>query len=149
MADRFQGDPKLVLDENGADIIVRGGQPIMDQGLENAVLISLHTREGWCGNVLMREPSQQLGAKYEEALLQPITRTSLNNVRNAAIKALQWLMDSKIASRVEALVKNTTGARIESLILIAPFAGNVLALLDTKNGLNWISQIYDPASEKI
>jgi hypothetical protein len=37
----FQGDPRLFLDKNGAYIAFSGGQPVMDRGFENVVLILL------------------------------------------------------------------------------------------------------------
>ena len=43
MFDRFQGDPRLVLTEEGSEIIWKGGQPVLDQGVENVVLIDLFT----------------------------------------------------------------------------------------------------------
>jgi phage gp46-like protein len=147
--DRYQGDPKLVLDEHGADLIFRGGQPVMDQGLENAALISLHTREGWCGNALTRKPEQRIGSRYELALEQPITLTALNAVRNAALAALQWMIDVKVASRVDVAVSNPQGAALRTLAVIVPPSRDPLILLQSKNGINWISQKLDPASARI
>ena len=44
--DNFQGEPKIFVDKNGAFTKYKGGQPIMDAGLENTVLISLGTKPG-------------------------------------------------------------------------------------------------------
>jgi phage gp46-like protein len=143
--DRYQGDPKLTLDENGADLTFKGGQPEMDRGLENAALISLHTRPGWAGNILFREPAQQIGSGFEESLNAPITLTSFNSIRNAAVAALQWFIDTKLASEVNAGVRNPTGKRVETLIGIKPLTQDPVILLTTKNGLNWIAQKLDPA----
>lgn len=145
MTDRYQGDPKLTLDENGADLTFKGGQPEMDRGLENAALISLHTRPGWAGNVFFRKPSQQIGSKFEEAQRDPITLTAFNNIRNAATVALQWMIDSGLASTVEARTSNPTGKRTDTAVLIKPPTQDPLILLESKNGLNWISQKIDPA----
>jgi phage gp46-like protein len=149
MTDRYQGDPKLILDEHGANLVFRGGQPIMDQGLENAALISLHTREGWCGNVLAREPAQKIGSRYELAQEQPITLTALNAVRQAALDAFQWMIDKRIASRTDVAVSNPQGAALRTLAVIVPPSSDPLILLQTKNGVNWISQKLDPASARI
>lgn len=145
MADRYQGDPKLTLDENGADLVFKGGQPVMDRGLENAALISLHTREGWAGNLFLRKPEEKIGSKYESALDAPITLSAFNNVRNAAKNALQWMIDVKVASQIEARVSNPTGKKIQTAVLIKPPSQDPLILLLTKNGLNWIAQKIDPA----
>jgi phage gp46-like protein len=145
MADRYQGDPKLTLDESGANLTFKGGQPVMDRGLENAALISLHTREGWAGNVFARRPAREIGSKYEESLKAPITLSAFNNVRNAAKLALQWMIDGNVASKVDAAVSNPTGKRIQTAVVIQPPSRDPLVLLLTKNGLNWISQKLDPA----
>lgn len=145
MTDRYQGDPKLTLDENGADLTFKGGQPEMDRGLENAALISLHTRKGWAGNTLIRKPEQRLGSDFEEAQNQPITLTSFNTIRNAALAALQWMIDGKIASKIDVAVRNPTGRKVETAALIRPISQDPLILLTTKNGLNWIAQKLDPA----
>jgi len=149
MTDRFQGDPKLILDENGADLVFKGGQPVMDQGLENAALISLHTREGWCGNALARAPEQKIGSGYEVALEQPITITALASVRKAAVEALQWMIDAKAAATVDAAANNPNGSMIKTTVLITPPSQDPLILIQTKNGVNWISQKLDPAHERI
>ena len=145
MTDRYQGDPKLTLDENGADLTFKGGQPEMDRGIENAALISLHTRKGWAGNVLMRRPEQKIGSNFEEAQNLPITLTSFNTIRNAANAALQWMIDVKIALSVDSAVRNPTGKKIETAVLIKPLSQDPLILLTVKNGLNWIAQKIDPA----
>jgi len=149
MADRYQGDPKLILDENGADLVYRGGQPEMDRGLENAALISLHTREGWPGNVFFRSPAQQIGSKFEKALEKPITLSVFNDVRNAALGALDWMIDNNVASSIQAETNNPTGKITETTVLIIPPSQDPLVLLQTKNGLNWISQKLDPAYLRI
>jgi hypothetical protein len=45
--DRTQGDPKITMENDGADLVFRGGQPVMDSGLENAILISLFSGAEW------------------------------------------------------------------------------------------------------
>lgn len=121
----------------------------MDRGLENAALISLHTREGWAGNLFFRKPEQKIGSKYESTLQAPITLSAFNNVRNAAKAALQWMIDVKIASQIEAQVSNPTGKKTETVIGIKPPSQDPLILLLTKNGLNWIAQKLDPAHLRV
>jgi phage gp46-like protein len=149
MTDRFQGDPKMILDENGADLVFKGGQPVMDQGLENAALISLHTREGWFGNIFARSPAEKIGSKYEATLEQPITLGTLTAAQNAAQNALQWLIDKKIASSVEAACSNPQGAVIRTVIVVSPLYREATVLLQTKNGSNWVNQKLDPASTRV
>ena len=50
MTDPFDGDPKLILTQNGATLQYLGGQPVLDRGVENQATIALFTAPGWCGN---------------------------------------------------------------------------------------------------
>ena len=45
MTDIYSGDPRIVLTADGADFDYIGGQPVMDQGVENLALISLLTSD--------------------------------------------------------------------------------------------------------
>jgi phage gp46-like protein len=145
--DRFQGDPYIFMSSEAGDIF-KGGQPVMDQGLENAVLISLFTREGWHGNALIDNPKQRIGSKFEQAANQPITRSSINQTRNAADRALAWMIDTRIVSKVTVRVTNPTGQRIDTEITLEPPGQDVLKLLLTRNASNWIYQKLYPAHER-
>lgn len=149
MSDMYQGDPKLTLDENGADLTFKGGQPVMDQGLENAVLISLFSRKGWTGNVLVSDPNQKVGSDFEEKVNQSITISVLNDIRQAGIRALQWMIDSGLASNIEIEVTNPTAKNLRVVILIQPPGQDIKVLLLTKHGLNWLAQSLDPANLKV
>ena len=139
----------MTLDEEGANLTFKGGQPVMDRGLENAALISLHTRPGWAGNILQRKPEEQIGSQFEKALEQPITLTSFIGVRNAALQALQWMIDIRTASTVDARVSNPSGRQVDTAVLIKPPSQDPIILLQTKNGINWISQKIDPANLRV
>ena len=140
----YQGDPRLFLDGNGAYIKFKGGQPVMDRGLENMVLMKLFTRSGWPGNVLFLNPAERIGSDFELSLEQPITLTSLNNIRNAAIRALS---DPAFGS-VDVVVTNSESYRIDIIITIEPPGQDIQKLLVTRNGLNWIAQKLDPAYKR-
>jgi hypothetical protein len=132
----FDGDPRLFLNVDGSKLIFTGGQPAMDQGLENQALISLFSAPGWAGNDLFDDPAQQIGSDFEEAAKQTITVTSLNNIRNAALKALE----SDAFGNITVDVSNPTGFRIDVRILIEPPGSDVKELLLSKSGLNWQAQ---------
>jgi len=149
MADRFQGDPKLILTENGSDLVFNAGQPVMDQGFENAAFISLFTEPGWCGNVLFQDENQKIGSDYEFNGREPVTLTNLNNLRDSAEKALAWMITEKIATRIQANTANPTGQLRVTEILIEPPGQDVETLLLTKYGENWINQATDPAHKKV
>jgi phage gp46-like protein len=149
MTDRFQGDPKLILDENGADLVFKGGQPVMDQGLENAALISLHTREGWYGNIFARTEAEKIGSKYETELEQPITLKMLASVRNAAIGALNWMISTKLAAEVNAETSNPAGTQLMTVVSITPPSRDAIVLQSQKHGANWLAQKAEPAYLRI
>jgi len=141
----YQGDPKLTLDCDGADIPYKDGQPVMDRGLENLALISLFTEDGWSGNALFRDPAEQVGSGFMEAHRQPITLSALNEIRDAAEKAL----DSDVFGTVTAVTTNPRAEVVQTEITIEPPGKDVQTLLISKNGLNWSAQIVDPAYKKV
>lgn len=141
----FDGDPKLILNENGSELIFTGGQPVMDAGLENLALISLFTRTGWVGNDLFPDPNQKIGSNFEESTNQPITLNALNDIRDAAIKALT----DPIFGNVTVNVTNPNGYNINVQIIIEPPGQDIQELLISKNGINWQSQAIDPANRRV
>lgn len=134
-----QGDPKLILTANGSRLQFTGGRPLMDRGLENLALISLFTAPGWVGNLLIKTP---IGSDFEEAADQPITRRSINRVRDAAIKAL----DSPLFGTVTVDVRNPNGSRLDVKILIQR-TGAALEL--SREGGVWFYQTTAPAHRGI
>ena len=143
MTDRFQGDPALSLGPNGSTLTFRGGQPIMDQGLENQAQISLFTAEGWPGNFLL-SPDGQIGSDFEETARGAITVASLARVEQAAKTALA----APIFGDIEALAINPESWRLDVGIIVGP-PGDRETILLTRNGQNWINQAANPASEQI
>jgi phage gp46-like protein len=149
MTDRYSGDPRLVLNEEGSALVFKGGQPVMDGGIEGAIFITLFTRPGWSGNFLISDTNQQIGSIFEQALNQPITVSALNDIRDAAEKSLKWMVDSGLASRVTAAVTNPDALRIQTVILVEYPGKDLDAFLALKNAQNWIIQKIDPANLRI
>jgi phage gp46-like protein len=147
--DRFQGDPRLILDENGSTIKVTGGQPIMDQGLENVPIIRLFTAPGWWGNFLFRNNSQQIGSDFEEVAREAATIEGLNRTESAAKVALAPMIDDGLAKDTIVKAKNPSGNRLDMGVLIQPPGRDFLALLATRHGSNWIAQKQYPANERM
>ena len=116
----FQGDPKLYLSEDGADLDYRGGQPTMEQGCANVALISLFTGRGWCGNTLARSEREKIGSDYEDEFKNPITLKSLNLIRDAAEKALS----AAGFSGVQAVVTNPYSDRIKVVVQVKDLLGD-------------------------
>jgi hypothetical protein len=127
------GDPRLTLTANGSSLHFISGQPCMDDGLENLALISLFTSPGWCGNELLKTP---IGSDFEMACNQPITRQALNQIQNAAERALKH----EAFGRVTVTVLNPAGHRLEITARIEPPGKNPQEIRLTRNGQNWQHQ---------
>lgn len=144
--DRFQGDPKMFMDGDGAYFKFNGGQPVMDAGIENAVFVSLFTRPNWFGNALLRKQSEKIGSEFEQKCEATITKTSLVDIEIAARQALQWMIDSGVVAEIQVGVRNYKGSQLQIAIgLKPPYSEDPLKLLLTKNGANWAAQVLDPA----
>jgi len=140
----FQGDPRIFIDEDGAYLDFKGGQPVMDQGLENLAIISLFTNRDWCGNDLFDDVNERLGSDFESTARAPITLTTINNVRDAAEKAL----DNDAFGDVQINVENPSGLTTLVEIIITPPGEEAQRLIVSKNGLNWVAQKFFPAYER-
>ena len=142
---RFSGDPKLILTEDGADLVFRGGQPVMDQGLENLALISLFTRRGWVGNFLIDSQDEKIGSDFEVTAKRPITLSTINDVRQTAEEALK----NPALGKSEVAVSNPNSDFLNVKILVHPPGQDSGNLILTRNGSNWISQKLNPAHQRI
>jgi len=142
---RFDGDPYLVMDENGADIPFVGGQPVMDQGFENQANISLFTDGEWFGNILFSDPAEKIGSDFISLSKGSITLSKLNDIRQSAEKALA----SDSFGRVTTTVENVSGSRLSVTNLIEPPGRDINQIIIEKNGVNWISQKNNPAYKKV
>lgn len=141
----YEGDPKIYITANGADMVFRGGQPVMDRGLENAVVLSIHSR-AWFGNLYLRDAAQKLNGRFEQAAEGPITLSNLANIENAAQTDLAWMVEKGVASRVRAATENNAGTSTRTVIAVSPPGADLFTILATQHGANWISQAFDPAS---
>ena len=145
MTDIYSGDPKIVLSENGSRFVFKGGQPVMDQGLENLALISLFTTPGWPGNILFPDINQQVSSDFLNIANQPITVSMLNDLAQSAKRALT----NPAFGDVNVLIENPNSYRINIIITISPPGQDIQTLILTKNGDNWISQSTNPANRRI
>lgn len=137
MTDNFDGDPRIVIGKNGADIVYQDGQPDMDAGLENNDIIALFTAPGWPGNVLLDE-GQHVGSDFEKLAAGSITLSKLADIENAARRAVA----SPVANTdsVEVSVTNPAGTSLSVLVKRSPPGQDVGQLLVTRDGLNWVNQ---------
>jgi phage gp46-like protein len=99
----------------GADFKYISGQPLMDTGLHNSVILSLLTETGWGGNVFL-PPESRIGSDFVKLCRGTITLSRLADIENAAVRALQ----SKLFPQVSATARNPSGDRLEVNIKIGP-----------------------------
>jgi hypothetical protein len=142
----FEGDPKIILTEDGAELVYNDGQPVMDQGLENSALISLFTLPGWIGNTLLNE-DEKIGSDFEVTARGTLTLSKLADIENAAFRALNTSFQKVTESSAQ--VNNPIGNQLDMLVRISPPGQDVDLLLTSKNGLNWRSQALDPANKRV
>ena len=147
--DRYQGDPRLVLGEDGATIQIKGGQPVMDQGLENYVLIQWFTAKGWWGNDLFSNRYKKIGSDFEEVARGAATVSALARVQAAGRTALKDMVDSQLAKDTIVLARNPQGSRVDVGVIIDPPSGDLLVLAATQHGANWIAQKENPAHKRL
>ena len=143
---RYQGDPAVRITEYGASMRFLGGQPVMDQGLENSVQISLFTLSGWWGNALLAD-ANKIGSDFEEQRTIVDVQT-IQDYTDAARLALQWMADNRIADKIDVTITNPTLDHIKATISIYPPGHDAMKLLFNKSGLNWIAQAVNPAHER-
>jgi len=117
----------------------------MDQGVENSALIDLFTKKGWFGNSLEQEIEKQIGSEFMETASRPVTATNLLDTARAVEEALS----ADIYGTVTATVTNPNSYIVRIKIIIEPPANESTGLLLTKNGLNWLFQKFNPASERV
>lgn len=136
----FQGDPKLFLDKDGVSLVFKDGQPVMDNGLENYVLIALGTEIGWVGNALL--DGEEIGSNFEKVASGPITIDTLDGLRVEAEAAL----DSPLLGEVGVVSNNPINSKTDTAISIKP-PGDLdsLDFVLSKDGLSWSFQRNDPA----
>jgi phage gp46-like protein len=145
----FDGEPRLVLAEDGVEIEVHGGQPVMDAGLENAALISLFTCRGWWGNAFLDGEYQVGDSDFLETSNGAITKTTFVSAESEARRALQWMIDDGVASEIRATVANRAGLGVDLLVGIVAPTGTIEQIKLRRSGANWVRQMEDPASSRL
>lgn len=143
--DRYGGDPALILTDDGANLEFRGGQPVMDGGLENLVKISLLTDTGWAGNTVLRNARSRIGSRFLRRATGTLTLTRLNDIRQSAERAL----DLPVFGTVEAAVSNPSGSQVQLSVRLTPPGRDAEEIRITRNAGNWIEQTRNPAHRRI
>lgn len=146
MTSIYQGDLLLSNTGNGITVTFKGGQPKLDNGLINSVLLSLFYKP-WFANLIIEDENEHIGSDFILFINNnPITVSNLNKARSVGLKALQWMIDENLASEVDIRLQNPNGSVVKVLVLIKPPAKTLVAILATKYGLNWKLQIEEVTS---
>jgi hypothetical protein len=117
MIDTFNGDPILVIDGNGSDIIENNGNIVLDSIPGNIVQMCL-----LCGtnnihhDLLIGDENHKLESKVYEEIKKPINMQMLSDVENAAKYDLKYLTDNNIIEVKKISAKNTEGRQVELFI---------------------------------
>lgn len=146
--DRTQGDPKITIDGDGADLVFKGGQPVMDSGLENAVLISLFSGADWFGNAFAL-PSSRIESRFYPLSLKSITASRLAELERAVKADLKGLVAQGAIADPVVRASNPTGDRLQVEITISPPGSEAEVILLSRYGANWSVQTSNPASSRV
>lgn len=107
---KYQGDPKLFVDENGVTIRIKNGNTIMERGVANFILIALLTeKEPKHINALFDTDLEKIKPHYQRFIGKPITVTNLQDRVSAAKADLKPLLDLGIADSVSVKIENPRG----------------------------------------
>ena len=129
----LQGDPAIIITEEGGDIRYKGGQPVMDKGIHNAIFISLYTKEGYWGNSLTNDPNLTIGKGYEESGDREISLNNLLRMEAKAEESLSWMVALKIISSVSAEVSNPISDRTKVDIVTTDATGRESLFTENMN----------------
>lgn len=119
------GNYDLALNDDGSDFASA-------EGFESAIPVSLFTdarapasavadpkrRRGWVGNILTLDQNRELGGLiwiYDQGR---ITATLLNNIRNAVVASLTWMLEDGILTgiEVEVTIDGPRAIRVRALL---------------------------------
>lgn len=146
MSDIYSGDPRIVITPDGSDFDYIGGQPVMDQGVENLALLSILTEDidpvsgkPWCGNVFFPD-AQKVGSSFVRQARQPLTLKQLRVIEQAGEDAL----DDPAFGNSTCTVTNPQSTYVEAVFGIPQGSVTVKG-----NQQLWSAQINNPASAKV
>lgn len=104
-----------------ADFAIAGNDLATDDGLETAVILSLFTdrraddgdalpegqtfRRGWWGDAFPFAEGDRIGSRLWLLSREKQAQDVVNRAREYAEEALQWLLDDKVADRLEVLAE--------------------------------------------
>lgn len=143
MTDIFDGDPLIILDADGADMIFTGGQPAMDTGFLNHTNFAVLTEADHWSDDLEPVAARRYKGLTLEAARKPITRQSLIDDERAA----EADVTGDEFGNVRAEASNPKSDELFIEIFYQPPTGDEKLLRLERTGQNWLSQIRDPKND--
>jgi len=155
----YDGDVKLIPTEDGGQITIQSGQPVMDDGLETAVIISLFTdrrardddelpdpnnpdKRGWWGDLVAEVEDDQIGSRLWLLERSKTTPDVLVKAKEYAEEALDWLISDGIAKRGEVEVeRQNPGGNDRLAILVKIFQSDEAGEIALKFNTRWEAQV--------
>jgi phage gp46-like protein len=118
MIDQYDGEPHLFTGPDGGFLHFENGQPIQEQGLENAVFISLVTQDYW-GNATTTDQNFRVDSRlFEIVTTNTISDALLLDVKEEVKHLLAWMIRLKIAKAISIDVIAESVNRIRLAITI-------------------------------
>lgn len=146
--DKRQGDLYLFTTLDGGEISATLGEPVMDQGFETAVFLSLagSESEAWWANEYLSK-AQQIDSKFAAfAQANPLTSSTILTGEDLAGQDLAWMIDVGIADSVIVSMRAVKRNRVEVSITITIDGQDVLV---SPFQINWGAQRDFPANERV
>lgn len=140
MAEIITGDPKMFIDPDGLDLKFIDGLPVMENGLDNLIAISLGTEVGYAGNSAARNSAEFVGANFLVESQKSITLNQIKVVEEAAEQSLSWMIDNGLASAITASMNYVRSTGYYITIIVSPPVGEDRELIFSQNGENWVIQ---------
>ena len=135
-----QGDPLKTISKSGSTINITNGYTERDPGITNAILYSLFSRD-WALNSFMGSKTRQLGSDYEIEAEKSITADQLLVVRSAAEKALEWMVQTNIASEVEVKTSVNEDSQLVTEIKVHRMDGSLVSFSLARFSDAWDMQV--------
>jgi phage gp46-like protein len=143
-----QGDIYLYESEDGGEITVRNGEPVMDAGMETAAYLSLFSNEDedhWI-NEYAKEDEKIESQFYAFIRGNPKTVTNMNKAKDLLRKDFDWMLRVGLADRIETDIESVS---IIHVLLKVKILKDEQTINESVFKLNWRAQQLDPASGRI
>jgi len=103
MTDIYSGDPLIIDQGDGGDLLISGGQPRMSSGIENALYLSWFVDANWFGNDVSSSEPGAVGSYRVMAVFRerdPLTPALLRKLKDACEADAAWMVTDGVAKSV-------------------------------------------------